>query len=117
VKARIDSTTRAIQHDAAGEVVVDGASHYVFDPRGQLAAITRHGQLVEGYFSDAQGRLAGTTHSSASSPDQVFAYDGLQMVAAFDATDQPIWEATWGPGTDRLLSWRDRANGGDEQIR
>jgi RHS repeat-associated protein len=115
-QARIDAKVRSLQHDAAGQIAQDGSLRYSFDPRGQLAAVLKNGLVVESYFYDAQGRLAGTSHGTATVPDQVFAYDGVQMVAAFNSSNQPVWEAAWGPGLDQLISWRKVAPGSDEQI-
>jgi RHS repeat-associated protein len=115
-QTRVDGNTRSQQHNSAGELTRDGDLEYIFDPRGQLAAVRRNGQLVEAYFYDDQGRLAGTASGPTMAVAQVFAYDRLQMVAAFDSANRPLWEAVWGPALDQLVSWRDIAGGTGEYI-
>lgn len=115
-QVRIDRTPRSVQHNAAGQVREDGGLQLSFDPRGYLATVARAGQIVESYFYDASGRLAGVGAPGSGAPNQVFAYDGVQMVAAMSASNQPLWEAVWGPGVDRLVLWRDLVNGVDHTV-
>lgn len=110
-QVRVDRVTRAVRHDSAGRIQDNGGLEFSFDPRGQLAAVSRNGRIVESYFYDVTGRLAAVGGPATEPPNQVFAYDGLQMVAAFTPTNQALWEAVWGPGRDRLMLWRDLAGG------
>lgn len=111
----IDGKTRTVLHNDTGQIFNDGPLEYTFDPRGQLASVKKNGTLVESYLYDGDGRLAGVVLPTATVPNQTFAYDGLQMVAAFGSQNQPLWEASWGPSLDQLLIWRD-VSGAAENI-
>jgi RHS repeat-associated protein len=112
----VDGHTHAIQHDASGHVAVDGVSGYAFDPRGQLGVVSSGGNPVESYMYDISGRLVAILRGTSGRPEQVFAYDDLQMVAAFDSSNRPLWEAHWGPGIDTLIGWRDIPGNPSEHI-
>ncbi len=104
---RVGGQTRHVQHDAMGHVTVDGSLKYSFDPRGQLATVSRSGGAVESYLYDIGGRLIAVLSGASVQPEQTFTYDGVQMVAAFAPTGRPLWEAHWGPNIDGLIGWRD----------
>jgi RHS repeat-associated protein len=55
---------------------------------------------------DAFGRLAATY--DANGLTQRFAWDGAQMVGAFDGAGLAKWDAVWGE-LDQLLAFRDRS--------
>jgi RHS repeat-associated protein len=112
----VDGITRTLSYDASGRVEVDGPRTYFYDPRGQLAGVVANGVVVEGYVYDDWGRLAGVLRGNPMQPAQVFAYDGDQMVAAFDAQNRPLWEAAWGASVDQLIEWRDHAGGTGDTI-
>jgi RHS repeat-associated protein len=110
----IDGSTRILDHDQSGNVQRDGSRTYLFDPHNRLAAVTQTGGAVlEAYLYDAGGRLAAVLPGSALVPSIIFALDGHQMVAAYNAQGQPQWEAAWGPAIDQLLEWRDYAGSRD----
>jgi RHS repeat-associated protein len=113
---QIDGQRRELEHNEAGENIVNGDWQYSFDPRGQLATVSRNGTVIESYLYDAHGRLAAVIRGQARTANQVFAYDGLQMVASFGIGNRPLWEASWGPGVDHLVSWRDNASSNQEYI-
>src|SRR5262249_51725798 len=94
-QVRVDGQTQTFRHDTAGEIRIDGNLQYSFDPRGQLGAVLKNGQVVESYLYDGLGRLAAVMGSPSGRVDQTFAYDGLQLVAAFGPGNKPIWEAGW----------------------
>ncbi|MCG3212639.1 MAG: hypothetical protein FOGNACKC_06309 [Anaerolineae bacterium] len=112
----IDGVTRTLNYDAAGRIQVDGQRGYSYDPVGRLAGVTANGQMVEAYAYDALGRLIAVFSGTSGQPATSFLYDGDQMLAAFNARNQTQWEATWGPGLDQLIEWRDLAGGSGDYI-
>ena len=111
-RVEIDGSTRVVTHDAAGRIKTDGALTYIYGPRAQLAAVIRGKTVDEAYAYAADGRLAAIfSGNEPRLPALSFAYDGEQIVAAFDHTDAMIWEAVWGPGLDQIIEWRDHRGG------
>ena len=107
------SGKRRFSHDTEGRVTGDEAYSFVYDKLGRMAYVQKAGTILEAYLYDADGRLVGT--ADASQLRSVFAYDGEQMVAASDGAGNPIWEASWGPGLDQLIEWRN-VKGGQEEV-
>lgn len=97
-------------HDGEGRLVVDGATRLLFDARGQLAEVHSGTGLVEAYTYDDSGRLAAV-HLPNASREVTVSWDGAQAVAAYTPSGAVAWEASWGPGLDKLLEWKDGATG------
>jgi YD repeat-containing protein len=107
----LDGATRNLTYDAAGRIQSDSSRSYFYDPRGRLAGVAQNGALVEAYLYDANGRLAAVVSGGTNPVTTTFAYDGEQIVAAYDANGNPLWEAAWGPGLDQLVLWRELSSG------
>jgi len=110
----VDGTTVPIAHDASGRLVDDGRFTYTYDIKNRLVAVRQAGVVVEAYAYDAASRLVAVFDGTGLK--ERFVYDGAQMVAAFDATGAPLWDALWGPGLDHLLQWRDLAGDGEARV-
>lgn len=93
-------------YDAQGRMTNDGQYEYVYDVLGRLVLIkdASNQQTLEAYLYDTGPRLIRVDDSTSS---QHLAYDGLQMLASFDQSQNLKWEAIWGAGGDHLLGWSD----------
>lgn len=101
---------RQVTHDQAGRMTSDGTQGFVFDDLGELARLTdTAGNTTETYLYDSQSRLVATV-SAAGTQGDVYVYDGAQMVQAYNETGVQLWNATWGPGLDHLLSFEKRGS-------
>ena len=116
VRVEVDGTTFRVLHDAAGRVERQGTRSFAYHPAGALATVRDGGDLVEAFAYAADGRLVAVWTAEQLAPETVFAYDSSQQVAATSPASGLLWEATWGPGLDRLLEWTNQAAGGDPEI-
>lgn len=106
-RVRIGGQSLPVEHDADGNIARWGQLHFEYDPRGLLAAVDSNGTSVERYFHDPLGRLVRVEAGAMPADVTEFAYDGHQMVVAYDGDGAVRWSATWGSETDHLLEWSD----------
>lgn len=90
-------------HDDDGALTRVGGRLLHWGPLGELAAVETSSR-TEAYVYDAFGRLVGRTDDVRLL--ETYAWDGVQMVAAFEPEGNTLWEATWGPGLDQLIEFR-----------
>ena len=100
----VDNTSHQIQHDYSGAVTQAVDLSLSYGPLGRLLEAT-DANGTQNYAYDAQGRLAAVFDGGALTKS--FAYDGHQIISAFDPTGLALWEAMWGPYTDQLIEWYD----------
>jgi RHS repeat-associated protein len=103
-----NGTISNVRHDARGQIIQNGSDQFVYHPLGQLAFVIKQGKIAESYLYDAEGRLVGVLDSQNNRTNILF--DGHQMIAATSQQGQPLWEAAWGPGIDKLVEWIDLPN-------
>jgi len=92
-----------VNHNAQGQIDVKGQDQLIYHPHGQLAYVRRNNKLLEAYLYDAEGRLVGVVDEQNLTSSILF--DGHPMIAAINNLGIALWEATWGPGMDKLLEW------------
>jgi len=105
----VDGVAVMVDHDATGRVVEANPGYaFEYDPDERLMAVrdVGTGDIVERYAYDAFGRLAATY--DANGLTQRFAWDGAQMVGAFDGASLVKWDAVWGE-LDQRGAFRDRS--------
>jgi RHS repeat-associated protein len=90
-----------------GRVVGDGLDTFSWSILSELQRVTAGAgstSTTEQYQYDGLGRLVAR-RNAAGSVIQEYAYDGSQMVVAWNASTTSVaWNATWGPGLDKLVS-------------
>lgn len=94
-----------VQHDAAGRIRSENGTVFEWDPLDQLVAVRPNGGQAEGLLYDGLNRLVA--RYQGDSFVEAYAYDGHQMVGAYDAQGQALWQASWAPGTDKLHTFTD----------
>lgn len=104
------STTSTASTTGAWPTTRPGAStktarSYFWDDFSALVAVKDSGSLEEALQYDGLGRLVARWTPSGLVEE--LAYDGAQMVGAWDAASNVRWSATWAPGIDALLSIAD----------
>lgn len=93
-------------HDGAGRVTTEFSRTYTYDDFHSLVrAGASSGSNAQGFQYDGVGRLIAVRRGTAGWPvEEEVAYDGTQMVAAWDGAQVGTWSATWGQGVDNLVS-------------
>jgi RHS repeat-associated protein len=124
LQIELPERTFNVEHDGQGRVQTDGRHDYYYDVLGRLVGAFRddacsaqencipNSQLVQEYYIyDTSNRLVrvGSGKSVGDEPKIIttFAYDGAQMIAAYDGpeTTNLSWEAVWGGSLDELVWW------------
>ncbi|MDP1919521.1 MAG: hypothetical protein Q8L14_24935, partial [Myxococcales bacterium] len=98
--------TGSMLHDGAGRVTREFGRTYTYDDFHSLVrAGATSGSNAQGFQYDGVGRLVAVRRGTAGWPvEEEVAYDGTQMVAAWDGAEVGTWSATWGQGVDNLVS-------------
>nr|MBA2664358.1 hypothetical protein [Lujinxingiaceae bacterium] len=106
----VDNATFSVVHDHSASITSALDYDFVYDPYGRLvAAFDALGQPLEAFAYAADGRLAA--RFGPAGLEESYAWDGEQMISAFGAGGQPLWEAVWGATIDQLLAWHDHTTG------
>lgn len=90
---------RLVSHDSVGRVEGDGIDTFSWTP---LSELRRAGN--ENLQYDGLGRLVARREVGTNQLIEEYAYDGSQMVVAFDVNQTVKWSASWGPGLDNLVA-------------
>ncbi len=106
--ARHGEPTRTVTSDVEmGRVVGDGLDTFSWSILSELQKVTAGAgstSTTEQYQYDGLGRLVARRNATGAIL-QEYAYDGSQMVVAYNTTATSVaWNATWGPGLDKLVS-------------
>jgi len=87
-------------YDGRGNMTSAGSTAYVYDSKNKL---TTFGSNALGY--DAMGRLA-----TQATPATRFVYDGADLIAETDASNNILRRYVHIPGTDNVLVWYEGAD-------
>ncbi len=85
-------------HDSAGRVTVEAGRSYTYDDFHSLVrAGASSGTNAQAFQYDGLGRLIAVRRGTTGWPvEEEVAYDGEQMVAAWNGASSVTWMATWG---------------------
>lgn len=102
-------------HDGAGRVTAEFGRTYTYDDFHSLVrAGAASGSNAQGFQYDAAGRLIAVRRGTAGWPvEEELAYDGTQMVAAWNGAGVATWSAVWGQGVDNLISVKPGVDGAE----
>jgi RHS repeat-associated protein len=106
---RLDgSAVQAVTHDTAGRMTQEFGRTYSWDEFHSLVrAGAASGSNAQAFQYDAFGRLVAVRRGTTNWPiEEELAYDGTQMVAAWNFEETQLWNAQWGQGVDNLVSVR-----------
>ncbi len=112
----LDGTgTGSMLHDGAGRVTREFGRTYTYDDFHSLVrAGATSGSNAQGFQYDGVGRLIAVRRGTAGWPvEEEVAYDGTQMVAAWNGAQVGTWSATWGQGVDNLVSLKPAPGAGE----
>jgi RHS repeat-associated protein len=90
-----------LTYDSNGNLTTDGAKTFVYDIEHRLTQETASGTTLS---YDPAGRLYETGPSTVR-----FAYDGIDLVAEYDSSNQLQRRDVFGPDTDEPLVWYEGA--------
>ncbi|MBI3183965.1 MAG: hypothetical protein HYZ28_17655 [Myxococcales bacterium] len=111
----VASQKRSLVHDGEGRTSEDGSLQYEYDVRGWLSVVRdAQGAVLEAYAHDDLGRMVALFGGSGHK--ETFLHDGHQVVVSYDTAGATNWEASWGPGVDKLLRFRDVSRGSGTQV-
>lgn len=99
-------TTKAVAHDLFGRVTTDTLDTFSWTILSELRSVTANSgstSTSEQYQYDGLGRMVARL-TPAGSVTEEYAYDGAQMVGAWNGAQSLVWSATWGPGLDNLVA-------------
>lgn len=105
----------SMSHDGAGRVTAEFNRTYTYDDFHSLVrAGAASGNNAQGFQYDAVGRLIAVRRGTAGWPvEEELAYDGTQMVAAWNGAGVATWSAVWGQGVDNLISVKPAPDGAE----
>jgi RHS repeat-associated protein len=96
----------SVTYDARGNVTSDGSKTYAYDASNRLVTA---GSATLSY--DPDSRL----YQVAGAVTRRFLYDGLDMIAEYDASGNVIRRYVHGPGTDEPLVWYEGSGTSDRR--
>lgn len=105
----------SMSHDGAGRVTAEFNRTYTYDDFHSLVrAGAASGNNAQAFQYDAVGRLIAVRRGTAGWPvEEELAYDGTQMVAAWNGAGVATWSALWGQGVDNLISVKPAPDGAE----
>ncbi|MER2563788.1 MAG: RHS repeat-associated core domain-containing protein [Myxococcaceae bacterium] len=112
---KLDGSGNGMTHDGAGRVTAEFGRTYTYDDFHSLVrAGAASGNNAQGFQYDAVGRLIAVRRGTAGWPvEEELAYDGTQMVAAWNGAGVATWSAVWGQGVDNLISVKPGVDGAE----
>ena len=87
-------------YDGRGNLTSDGTNTYTFDVENRLLWASSPTAVTLSY--DPLGRLQQTTANSTTTR---FVYEGSDLVAEYDGSDNLLRRYVYGPGTDQPVLW------------
>ena len=106
----VDGATYPVQHDARGRISTAPDLDLTYDAYNRLVGAQK-GSQWEAYIYDGDGAMVGRYDHEGGF--EQYAWDGNQMVGAYDVNAAPRWEAVFGGGQDELLAYYDYVSGTD----
>jgi RHS repeat-associated protein len=91
------SASLTLSYDARGNTTSDGVNTYTYDVENRLTGLSGGASLSY----DAQGRLYEVAGGSTTR----FLYDGVNLIAEYDASGNILRRYVHGPGADQPLVW------------
>jgi RHS repeat-associated protein len=107
------ATKRFVSHDTAGRVTQEFGRTNTFDDFHSLVAV-EVGSLRQAFQYDGLGRLLAARSGPGWDVEEEVAYDGQQMVAAWNGAASLTWSAVWGQGIDNLIAVRPTTDGTEQ---
>jgi RHS repeat-associated protein len=87
-------------YDGNGNLIFDGTRHFTYDGENRL--LTESGPIAMALTYDPMGRLAQGVINGATTQ---FLYDGDNLVAEYDGSNNILRRYVHGPGVDNPLVW------------
>jgi YD repeat-containing protein len=101
---------RTLKHDTAGRVTEEFGRTNTWDDFHSLITVEMH-TARQAFQYDGLGRLVAARSGTSWDVEEEVAYDGMQMVAAWNQAGSLTWSAVWGQGIDNLVAVRPNSDG------
>ena len=102
-----------VKHDSAGRVTEEFGRTNTWDDFHSLVTVEQGASHRQAFQYDGLGRLVAARSGPGWDVQEEVAYDGAQMVAAWNQAGSLTWSAVWGPGLDNLVAVRPTTDGSE----
>jgi len=99
--------SNSFSYDKNGNLTDDGTYEYYYDCENRLIDVNEAGQTVASYKYDYLGRRVRKIVDGNTTK---FCYDGGQVIAEYDGSDNPLRKFVYGPGIDEPICMIDVAD-------
>ncbi|MHC5119237.1 MAG: RHS repeat-associated core domain-containing protein [Planctomycetota bacterium] len=92
-----------LYYDNNGNLTDDGTYDYIYDIYNRLIEVQYNSATVAEYDYDYSGRRISKTVYGGSTVTTKYAYDGAQVIAEYDGSDDLLRKFIYGPGIDEPI--------------